>query len=385
MVNGRIERTFTLAPDAAPTIEARIPSGSLQIRGEERADVAVTVTVQPADAIGRDLEIILQERGEVIHAEVRGPGRGDIFPGWLRGGHNVRIAMEIRTPIRSNVEAATASASVDLGHLEGVIRARTASGDIRADRLAHTVMIQTASGDVRTHALSGNVRVQSASGDVSIERGEGEIGIQTASGDATLDQISGTLEATTASGDCLVRSSALSTCRAKTASGDLNVTTPLAPDGEYEFSTVSGDLLLNVPQETRMTVSMKTVSGDLSCALPATTTEGGRRNRTLAVNGGGVPVRVKSVSGDCTIRAANSNLPPLPAAAPLRAAAPPPPQPAAPAMPSESPRPAMPPPPPESAAEDGFTETLAVLQAVERGELTIDEAMEKLATLEDEA
>ena len=134
-----------------------------------------------------------------------------------------------------------------------------------------------------------------------------------------------------------------------------------------------------------MTVSMKTVSGDLSCALPATTTEGGRRNRTLAVNGGGVPVRVKSVSGDCTIRAANSNLPPLPAAAPLRAAAPPPPQPAAPAMPSESPRPAMPPPPPESAAEDGFTETLAVLQAVERGELTIDEAMEKLATLEDEA
>jgi hypothetical protein len=30
-----------------------------------------------------------------------------------------------------------------------------------------------------------------------------------------------------------------------------------------------------------------------------------------------------------------------------------------------------------------FTETLAVLQAVERGELTIDEAMEKLATLED--
>jgi len=37
----------------------------------------------------------------------------------------------------------------------------------------------------------------------------------------------------------------------------------------------------------------------------------------------------------------------------------------------------------EGAGEDDFTETLAVLQAVERGELTIDEAMEKLATLED--
>jgi hypothetical protein len=33
--------------------------------------------------------------------------------------------------------------------------------------------------------------------------------------------------------------------------------------------------------------------------------------------------------------------------------------------------------------EDGLSETLAVLQAVERGELSIDEAMAKLATLED--
>ncbi len=45
------------------------------------------------------------------------------------------------------------------------------------------------------------------------------------------------------------------------------MTTPLAQNGEYDFSTVSGDLDLLVPQETRMTVTMKTVSGDLSCAL----------------------------------------------------------------------------------------------------------------------
>jgi hypothetical protein len=383
MVNGRIERTFTLAPGATPSIVARIPSGTMQIHGEERSDVAVTVTIQPADAIGRDLEIILQEQGETIHAEVRGPGRGDSLFGWLRGGLNgVRIAMEIHTPVRSNIEAEAASADIDVGGLEGVIRVRTASGDIRADRLSPTVTIQTASGDITTHTLNGSVRVQSASGDVGIKRAEGEIGVQSASGDVSLDQISGTLDVSTASGDCQVRSSALNSCRAKTASGDLSLMTPLAPNGEYEFGTVSGDLLLQVPQETRMTVSMKTVSGDLSCALPATTTEGGKRNRTLAVNGGGVPVQVKSVSGDCTIRAANSNLPPLPATAPLRATAPPQP-PAPPAMPPMPPMPGAPPPMRDAAPESDFSETLSVLQAVERGELTIDEAMEKLATLED--
>jgi hypothetical protein len=380
MENGRIERTFPLAPGVTPTIVARIPSGTLQIHGEDRSDVAITITVHPADAIGRNLEVILQEQGEAIRAEVRGAERGSSLLGLLQSGLNgVRIAMEIRTPARSAVEAEAASGDIGVEGLEGAIRARTASGDIRADRLSRAVMIQTASGDINTHVLSGSVRIQSASGDISIERADGEISIQTASGDVTLDQISGTLEATTASGDCQVRSSALRSCRARTASGDLAITTPLAPDGEYEFGTVSGDLLLHVPQETRMTVSMKTVSGDLSCALPSTTTEGGKRHRTLAVNGGGVPVQVKSVSGDCSIRAANSNLPPLPAIAPLRAPVTPPAPPRPPAPPMPDAAPAM----QEAMPESDFSETLSVLQAVERGELTIDEAMEKLATLED--
>ena len=386
MENGRIERTFTLAPGAMPSIVARIPSGTMQIRGEDRSDVAVTVTIYPADAIGRNLDIILQEQGDAIHAEVHGPGRGNSLLGLMQSGlNNVRIAMEIRTPTRSAVDAEAASGDIGVEGIGGAIRARSASGDIRADHLSQAVMIQTASGDVTSHALNGSVRIQSASGDISVERAEGEISIQSASGDVTLDQISGTLEATTASGDCHVRSSALRSCRVRTASGDLLVTTPLAPDGEYEFGTVSGDLLLQVPQETRMTVSMKTVSGDLSCALPAMTTEGGKRSRTLAVNGGGVGVQVKSVSGDCTIRAANSNLPPLPTNAPPRAVATPP-RPPRLSAPEQPPMPPMPDAPPaiqEAMPTGDLSETLAVLQAVERGELTIDEAMEKLATLED--
>ena len=283
---------------------------------------------------------------------------------------------------------------MQLERLEGTIRVRTASGDVRADRLAQRVTIQTASGDIRAHALSGGVRIQSASGDVTLERGEGELNIQTASGDLELDQITGTLDVTTASGDCRVRASALASCRARTAAGDLNVATPLAPNGEYDFSTVSGDLLLQVPQETRMTVAMKTVSGDLSCALPATS-EGGKRSRTLTVNGGGIPVHVKSVSGDCTIRAASGDLPPLPRTASVTHAARPRRCRQRPLRHSRRPH-HQPRPSPrrrlrgrptarrnQTRAEDGFSETLAVLQAVERGELSIDEAMEKLATLED--
>ncbi len=383
MEHGRIERTFTLAPGVVPSIVARTPTGSMRIHGEQRADVAVTIICDPADAIGRELEIILEERGAAIHAEVRGHS--------LTG--KVRIAMEIRTPIRSDIEVEGASADMQLERLEGAIRARTASGDISADQLTGTVTLQSASGDVRAHALGGGVRIQSASGDIGLERGTGELNIQSASGDVELDQITGTLDVTTASGDCLVRAAALTTCRATTASGDLTVATPLAPGGEYDFGTVSGDLLLQVPEATRMTVAMKTVSGDLSCALPATS-EGGKRSRTLTVNGGGIPVRVKSVSGDCTVRAATGDLPPLPTTSHVAHTAPAPLAPLAPLSPLAPLAPlAIPPSTTRDTASiaqadapaDGFSETLAVLQAVERGELSIDEAMEKLARLEEGA
>ncbi len=193
MEPGRIERTFTLSPGAVPTIVARSPIGTIHIQGEERSDVAVTVTCTPADLLGREIEITVEERGNTIHAEVRGRGSGDSLLGWLRGGfHSLRITMEIRTPIHSNIEADGASAERERRALDGSIRVRTASGDIRADRLGHTVNIQSASGDIRAHSLTGEMRIQSASGDINLERGEGDLTIQTASGDATLDQIRGT-------------------------------------------------------------------------------------------------------------------------------------------------------------------------------------------------
>lgn len=380
MENARTERTFALSPGVVPTIVARTPTGAIHMYGEERDDVAVSVTVEPADAVGREVEVVVEQTGETIRAEVRGI-RGETPSNWLRGNMHARIAIEVRTPLRSIIEADGASASLHIERLDGTVRGRTASGDIHIDHLTNGVTITTASGDVRAHALSGAVQVQTASGDITLERGSGDLTIHTASGDTTLTQITGRLDVSAASGDCSVRSSALTACHAKTASGDLVVATPLAPDGDYDFSTVSGDLLLLVPGETRATVSLKTVSGDLSCALPASS-DGGKRNRTLQINGGGVAVRVKIVSGDCTIRAASEHLPPMPTGASL-------------ATRTDLRSPTRPPaalslaspnaPLADAAQETDFTETLAVLQAVERGELTIDEAMEKLDSLEGDA
>ena len=290
MENGRIERTFTLAPGVTPAIVARIPSGTMQIHGEERSDVAVTVTVHPADAIGRDLEIILEEQGERSTPKCAGRGGAARSSAGCAADSTARASRWRFAPPRAatSMRKRRARTSTWSG-LEGRSGCGRRAATSAPTASPATVIIQTASGDVTTPRTQRQRPHPVRQRRCQPRAGEGEIGIQTASGDvyARSDQRDAGSVARRAA---IVRSAPPRSIMPG-EDGERRpqgLTTPLAPNGEYEFGTVSGDLLLQVPQETRMTVSMKTVSGDLSCALPATSTEGGKRNRTLAVNGGGV-------------------------------------------------------------------------------------------------
>ena len=290
----------------------------MQIHGEERSDVAVTVTVHPADAIGRDLEIILEEQGETIHAEVRGPGRGDSLFGWLRGGFNRAHRDGDSHPVRSNIEAEERERGHRrLGGLEGRSACGRRAATSAPTAFGQTVTIQTASGDITAHTLNGNVRDP-----VRQRRCRHSNGPRARSASRPPAAMSRT-RSDQRHTRCLARRAAIvryapppsTSCRAKTASGDLRSTTPLAPNGEYEFSTVSGDLRSASPAGDAHDGLDEDGEWRSSPARSPRRTEGGKRNRTLAVNGGGVPVRVKSVSGDCTIRArrpATCRCPPCP-------------------------------------------------------------------------
>ena len=71
MTNGRIERIFTFAPGVTPKILARNPSGTIDVRGEAREDVAVLVTCDPADAFVRGVEIVIEQEEDTVLVETR--------------------------------------------------------------------------------------------------------------------------------------------------------------------------------------------------------------------------------------------------------------------------------------------------------------------------
>ena len=359
MTNGRIERTFTFAPGMTPKIVARNPSGVIDVQGEAREDVAVLVTCDPADALERGLEVRIEQQGDTVRVETKWPH----LPGGLRT-FKARVTMEIRVPRMSAVNADLASGEARITGIEGDVWVNNASGDIRVNEVRGFIGVNTASGDIRMSDTHGTTRVHTASGDVVVERGTGQFSFAAASGDIRLDSLTGTLEVNTASGDVTANGSAFVRAKVKSISGDVSLATPLDLHGDYHFQTVSGDVLLLVPEHTVLTLTYSTLSGDVSAALPMQR-EGGKRSGTLIVNGGGVPVRMSSVSGDCLVRAARSSLPALPLVDAVN-----------PFISPASTEPTLP-------EEMASSETLRVLQAVERGELSIDEAMDRLASVEE--
>lgn len=356
--DGTSERTFTFGPGAVPRVVANTPTGSVDIRGEAREDVYVRVMLDPPEARDRGWAVAIAQHGDTVAAEVKPPHN---IVGWLRNG-SVRVEVEMRVPHGANATANTAAADVTISRVAGGTRVRTASGEIHGGDLGGGVQITTASGDVHLNGVRGDLRCVTASGDVEVAQAEGEVGVASTSGDVRLSGVVGPLALTTVSGDAEVRASALPRARVKTVSGDVALTTPLHREGEYRFETVSGDVELIVPDGAALTVAYQTVSGDMESAAPARR-EGGKRSGTLAINGGGVSVAVKSVSGDLSVRTTREALPDFGAVAPMH-----------------TPSPA---PEPEPRPEAEPSETLRVLQAVERGELTIDEAMSRLAALEE--
>jgi hypothetical protein len=248
---------------------------------------------------------------------------------------------------------------LDLGFLKRGYEARL---EVELPRWAE-LQLDTASADVRVDGLRGATRYRTASGNVTIRDGGGTIELGAVSGDVVIASdgevaVSGR----TVSGDLTVRARRLTRLEVATTSGDVEVGGELAGDGPFSIETVSGDCQLATP--TGLRIEAKTLTGDVS-APEERHSESARGRRAFSVGDGGVPFRFRSISGDLRI------LPEGPSVSGQAAGAEPVARDAQPLEPAEA-------PPDDSAADD----RLEILRALERGELTVDEASARLAALD---
>jgi hypothetical protein len=237
-----------------------------------------------------------------------------------------------------------------------------------------TVVIEASSADVTIDGLIGDQRFRTSSGDVRLRDVSGQISVETVSGDVDMLSVDrAAIAARTVSGDLAVRASDLESLQVSTTSGDVRLAGRLAGAGPFAIDTVSGDMLLALAGGVRLEAS--TVAGDVTSEVTARS-EGSPGRRVLVVGEGRPTMTVRTMSGDVTL---------IEASAVMRAHAPAPPTAAdgptaADASTEDSPTVVI--DHAEPRTDDDDAARLAILRALEDGEIDVAEAGRRLEALE---
>lgn len=346
--------SHTIGPDG--TVSIRTVRGSVRVRGTDGDEARVEARYayrgdESADPEQDGVLNVSRHAGELrVEVDETSAGIGTTLGVILRGGRPA-VDFDVTMPRTAVLRLAGISADLDVRDLRGSQEVRTVSGDVSMDDVA------------------GRISVQSVSGEVLV-RG------------AFIS-----LDGTTTSGDLSAVAERFESVRARSVSGDLRLSGPLGPAGEHAIESISGDLELI--GSGGMTVRMTAISGSINSELPHRREPNGGR-RSIVVGNGAATVTFRTMSGDLNVMRAPASRQPEPPISeedsPMRP--PDPPRPVAPTAPT----PPSPPAPPSASSAFGNETTpvagtpvpqaaindLAILQALERGEIDVDEAARRL-------
>ncbi|MDP9250369.1 MAG: DUF4097 family beta strand repeat-containing protein [Chloroflexota bacterium] len=239
---------------------------------------------------------------------------------------------------------------VSLGSVIGRIFGGSGHADLSVEAeipAAASVHLTAISSGMEVNGFHGEQQYRTVSGDVMLAQLGGSVRLETVSGDATIHADEPVaLQVQGVSGDVTITTPLLRGLRANTVSGDVELEAELAGDGDFRVETVSGDLVVGLLGSA--TFEVHGLSTDVNSELDHRL-EGQVDRRRLIIGSGAPRLIFNSMSGDVDVRR------PRRISGPVR---------------SEKPTAA---PPAEKESQ------LDVLRALERGEITVDEATRRLA------
>ena len=308
----------------------RQASGDIQILGVE----GDTVRVNALD--DRPLSDIFDIELGDDRVEIRQRGGFDVGMRLFSRGSSADLRIEV--PHGASVSVDTGSADIDASDLSGSKAFRTASGEVRLNRFA------------------GSVEVETVSGEIEID------------GSAPLD-----LQLTSVSGDVQVRVPSVRRLDLGTTSGDIRLDAELAGSGPFAMRSISGDATIVARNGFR--VEAESITGDLSSDLPSKR-ESLPGRKVLVVGRPGPTLSFRSVSGDLHVAEPRVAAPaiatkeeamddmPFTGVEPGDAAG---------ASGADA---------PGAEASNAEDARLEILRALERGEITVAEATDRLSQLD---
>jgi DUF4097 and DUF4098 domain-containing protein YvlB len=251
-------------------LEVRLSSGEVTIDPslDGRVEVELTAHDDDSQRLVDEARVELQDRSDRQRVIVEVPQkRGGFSFSFGRQG----ITCRVRCPEGSVVTTKTKSADLTVRGTIGSVSFTTASGDLDLDRVSGGVNAKSASGDVSAREIGGDVSIQSASGDVSLEVVRGAASVTSVSGDVRIDEAYDDLNANTVSGDQKHSAVMRGRVAAQSVSGDVSIGVRRGSKVFLDCNTLSGDtsseleLTGDAPDGDGplVVIKAKTVSGDI--------------------------------------------------------------------------------------------------------------------------
>lgn len=234
----KIERSLAVDPQAVVTL--CVASGTLKVRGWEKSELRV----RSIDAVELDFRRIDRTKDTsrpAMRVDVMVMAKGPTSH--PRRDCQALADVEMEVPSGATVQVQTRDGDIWIAGVAGAY-AGSQNGDINIERATKLVEAGSVGGSISLRDSSGRVHLNSAGGGVEV------FNVRAVSEDDTF-------EVGTVSGDIQLDRVSTPNVLAKTVSGTMMMSGPLAKSGNYGFTSVTGNVVLAMPSDSSFQLNAK--------------------------------------------------------------------------------------------------------------------------------
>ncbi|MDF9796888.1 carbon monoxide dehydrogenase subunit G [Catalinimonas alkaloidigena] len=275
-------KTFSINTPAK--VMVRTSGGSISVSGHSGNEVEVRMYVKKNGATSwfgnddnleealEDYNISIRKEGNTIIAESERKGSG-----W--GNNNLSISFELDVPYEVSAKLNTSGGSIRMARIEGEHNVKTSGGSLNFDEITGYTEAHTSGGSININQYDGVMDGKTSGGSIRANNAKGELRLNTSGGSIVLEDVSGSIDARTSGGSIKAYVNEL--------------------DNYLTLKTSGGSINAVIPHDIGVDLDL---SGNrVNTKLSNFTGEAEKNNIEGSMNGGGIPVTMKTSGGSVNL------------------------------------------------------------------------------------
>lgn len=277
-------RVDTFPVRSGGTLTVQTSGGSITVAGTNKSEARVEMTVRRNGSLLRmgdtdlsDWNITIQKNGNdvIAIAERKNSRSGNIWTGY----NTLSISFTVYVPNTYSTKLSTNGGRIRLSNVSGMHDVRTSGGGLDFDTITGEVSGRTSGGSINANGINGTFDVATSGGSIRVDDMQGMLTMKTSGGSIHIDNARGSVDASTSGGSI--------------NAGFTEVTGPI------DLSTSGGSVTVSLPRSLGFNLDARgnrVVADDISFSGRS------ERDRMIGtVNGGGIPIRLRTSAGTVRI------------------------------------------------------------------------------------